>query len=569
MENIKLIKGDSFEILQNIPSGSIDLVIADAPYEIATTGGGGSVNTIKKLDASLKDLKKNQDITEGYDIDAFADIVDRLQGGNINAYFWCNKAQIPDYFRAYVDRLGCKFDILTWHKCLHSSTDIVAREQNGTIKRMQLKDVFRKRQDLEVYDGSQWTKIIDILPKSNVEEYIKIKLRDGNNIKCTKEHRFSIGGKLLEAKDLIVGQVLDSCTIPTNDLQCEGITSTMQWLLGHYVAEGNKLCKRENSIISISTNKQNEFVLQQITKVCKEYGATFSVYDDYGSDNSRRIHIRSSIIVAIVDNYIVGDTSYNKHFTKKLFSNSKEFIRNVLQGYLDGDGHYDVDNNRHRLGFTYKNRDLAKDLCLMCNLVKYKIHLTKGEATYNDKKFSCWKGEIRMHWDEKRSKSQYEIIGISIEKNHGNIFYDLCLDNHNHLFALYDGVLTHNCNALPTYSNKYLSDTEYCLYFHKGKGKTSPQSYDDAKTYWFEPINHKDKKLYGHPTIKPLHMIERLIRNSSKEDDTVLDPFMGSGTTGVACYNLNRKFIGVEIDDNYYNIAKSRLDEAKATQTLF
>jgi site-specific DNA-methyltransferase (adenine-specific) len=241
MEDIKLIKGDSFEILQNIPSGSIDLIVCDPPYFLETTGGGGSVNTIKKLDASLKDLKKNQDITEGYDIDAFADIVDRLQGGNINAYFWCNKAQIPDYFRAYVDRLGCKFDILTWHKV----------------------------------------------------------------------------------------------------------------------------------------------------------------------------------------------------------------------------------------------------------------------------------------------------------------------------------------NALPTYSNKYLSDTEYCLYFHKGKGKTSPQSYDDAKTYWFEPINHKDKKLYGHPTIKPLHMIERLIRNSSKEGDVVLDCFMGSGTTGVACYNLNRKFIGIEIDDNYYNIAKSRLDEAKATQTLF
>ena len=51
-----------------------------------------------------------------------------------------------------------------------------------------------------------------------------------------------------------------------------------------------------------------------------------------------------------------------------------------------------------------------------------------------------------------------------------------------------------------------------------------------------------------------------LIENSSKEGDTVFDPFMGSGTTGVACNNLNRNFIGVEIDENYFNIAKQRIE---------
>lgn len=115
-------------------------------------------------------------------------------------------------------------------------------------------------------------------------------------------------------------------------------------------------------------------------------------------------------------------------------------------------------------------------------------------------------------------------------------------------------------NALPTYSNKYLSDTEYCLYFYKGKGKTFPQSYDDAKTYYFAPINHKDKKLYGHPTIKPLDLVEKGIRNSSREDWIVFDPFMGSGTTGVACVNNNRNFIGVELNEEYFNIAKERIE---------
>lgn len=79
-------------------------------------------------------------------------------------------------------------------------------------------------------------------------------------------------------------------------------------------------------------------------------------------------------------------------------------------------------------------------------------------------------------------------------------------------------------NALPTYSNKYVTDKEYCLYFYKGKGKTFPQSYEDAKTVYMSPLNQADKRKYGHPTIKPLPFIEAMVRNSSREGQTILDP---------------------------------------------
>lgn len=62
-----------------------------------------------------------------------------------------------------------------------------------------------------------------------------------------------------------------------------------------------------------------------------------------------------------------------------------------------------------------------------------------------------------------------------------------------------------------------------------------------------------------HPTQKPLALIEELIKTYSNEDDTVLDNCMGSGTTGVACKNLNRNFIGIEKDENYFDIAKKRI----------
>lgn len=68
--------------------------------------------------------------------------------------------------------------------------------------------------------------------------------------------------------------------------------------------------------------------------------------------------------------------------------------------------------------------------------------------------------------------------------------------------------------------------------------------------------------MWKHPTIKPLNITEKIIRNSSKENNTILDPFMGSGTTGVACINTNRNFIGVELDEKYYKIAEERINSA-------
>ena len=113
-------------------------------------------------------------------------------------------------------------------------------------------------------------------------------------------------------------------------------------------------------------------------------------------------------------------------------------------------------------------------------------------------------------------------------------------------------------NAMPTYNNKYLSDTEYCFYARKS-GYCNPQNYEDASTLYLDKLNVSDKKLYGHPTIKPLPLVERLIRNSSREGDVILDPFMGSGTTGVAALRNGRKFIGIELDPTYYGIACDRV----------
>ena len=73
----------------------------------------------------------------------------------------------------------------------------------------------------------------------------------------------------------------------------------------------------------------------------------------------------------------------------------------------------------------------------------------------------------------------------------------------------------------------------------------------------------KDNDGY-HPTQKPVKLLEDLIQTYSNEGNTVLDFTMGSGSTGVACVNTNRRFIGIELNDGYFNIAKKRIEEAYA-----
>ena len=114
-------------------------------------------------------------------------------------------------------------------------------------------------------------------------------------------------------------------------------------------------------------------------------------------------------------------------------------------------------------------------------------------------------------------------------------------------------------NPTPLTNNVMLPDIEYCLLFRE-KGCPLYGSYGTKSKWFLSPINKKDKDDYDHPTIKPLELVKRHIINSSKENDIIFDPFLGSGTTAVASKELGRQYIGFEINETYYKIAKDRLN---------
>lgn len=105
----------------------------------------------------------------------------------------------------------------------------------------------------------------------------------------------------------------------------------------------------------------------------------------------------------------------------------------------------------------------------------------------------------------------------------------------------------------------YMSQFEYIMFFRKGKGiKINHCGTSDILSY--PNIKTKDENGNNlHDTEKNVDLMEVLVNNSSKEGEIVLDPFMGIGSTGIAAIRNNRKFIGIEIDKKYYDVAVQRI----------
>ncbi len=122
----------------------------------------------------------------------------------------------------------------------------------------------------------------------------------------------------------------------------------------------------------------------------------------------------------------------------------------------------------------------------------------------------------------------------------------------------------HKNNPTPLTNNNYLPDTEYI--FHIWKGRKLGGRYETKRT-WF--VTDVDKNVFDHPTVKPLKVMSPLVENATSPSQVILDPFMGTGTTGVAALHMGRKFIGIERNPKYFDIACRRIEQASSQFDLF
>jgi len=124
-------------------------------------------------------------------------------------------------------------------------------------------------------------------------------------------------------------------------------------------------------------------------------------------------------------------------------------------------------------------------------------------------------------------------------------------------FNTKDMIRLEKSNPMPrNRDRRYITDYECAIWFVKNGAKWTFNR-QDSKYQRPKFVASIESGL--HPTQKNLSLMENLVKIHSNQGDMVIDPFMGSGTTGVACKNLNRKFIGIEQDANYFEIAKNRI----------
>jgi site-specific DNA-methyltransferase (adenine-specific) len=115
-------------------------------------------------------------------------------------------------------------------------------------------------------------------------------------------------------------------------------------------------------------------------------------------------------------------------------------------------------------------------------------------------------------------------------------------------------------NPTPLSNNNYLPDTEYMVHAFESH-------HYESKTRFV--VGQVERSGFDHPTVKPQYVMQKAIKSASHQGDTVLDCFMGTGSTGVAAIQLGRKFIGIEREPKYFDIACQRIEQAVAQGQLF
>ena len=238
------------------------------------------------------------------------------------------------------------------------------------------------------------------------------------------------------------------------------------------------------------------------------------------------------------------------------------------------------------------NIDLRKGNCIgiMSNLEDRSIDLVLTDPPYNIGEFAKERG-AQIHtmrpntfynkgWDNQDTDDWRqlmdgfsELMSEKVKIGGGVIIFASLLkigDIKNivekHGFYYKTTGIWHKSNPMPRNMNlSFVLSTEAWLYFvnqkRTGTFNNNGKAVHDYVETSVTPLN--ERKFGKHPTAKPVKLMNHFVRLLSNEGETVLDPFMGSGTTGVSCCELGRNFIGIEKDDKYFEIAKNRIEEVK------
>jgi DNA modification methylase len=355
--------------------------------------------------------------------------------------------------------------------CLSGNMRVYVRSQKGEMP-ITIKDMARlDPTTLELYNGEKWVKVKKIQNIGENSEGLRILLRSGERITSTHNHTWITERGFVKTSDLIVGDILKTCKLPepTHPIKPGMLPDDdIGWFVGMYLAEGS--FGEYGKVIQIASHAKEIGRYERLSAIAKKFGGTCNLHRiNKTSGNAVTMNIRSPVLRGVLEMYIVGNTAKHKHLSSKCWGRSNNFLHSLLNGYLEGDGHHDIENSRWRLGFT-NNSDLEKDLRTLCARLGIKLTLKSAWSRFNEKYYPMIRGEIRFTESKHHNiKKMGEIVSISPAEK--SIFYNIEVE-HPHIFALSSGVLTHNsklnCTPFPA-MDRFVNSHEYVFLFAKSQ----------------------------------------------------------------------------------------------------
>ena len=498
--------GDNVELMREMPAESIDTIVTSPPYwglrDYGVDGQIGLEPTLEEYHTQLLEVTaecmrvlKPTGVMFWNHGDSYGGNHGRGAGkGNEHNQMVSQKNTASKCLAMQNERLIIKMvddqgwilrNRIIW--CLSSGTRLYVKSQKG-IMPMTIHDMVRlDPSTIQLWNGDKWTQVLGWSETTPPDNPIKIILRSGDRISCTPEHKFPTTKGMVPAKELHVGDILKSVVLPqptSPDRPYCLPDDDIGWLVGMYMAEGS-LCNEGNTI-QISSHVKETKRYEKLQMIADKYGGTCRMYNVGG--NAATINMHGGILIAIIKNYIYGNTAHNKHLRIACWNRNNTFIEAILHGYLEGDGHYDMKNDRWRLGFTC-NYAFESDLRTLCARLCVSVRINRSIAKIGDKEYPAFKGEIRFNRSSHGNTKQDTEI-VDIKRAHIGKYWSIGVADEPHVFALSSGVLTSNSkpNGMPSsvadrFSNKY--EPVYMLV--------------KSKKYWFDldavRVPHKEASL--------------------------------------------------------------------------
>lgn len=409
-----------------------------------------------------------------------------------------------------VDHHGwCCHNDNIWHKCLAENTLLFTKQDDGDYVLSTIKEMFGKKEygfipTMGIDRKIHWVKIKTISP-IGVRDTVIITTKTGRMVEATNDHKFPFKINYFARSDEKFIRLKIKNNLSINDhlfinseLDIDLLPGTSQdysngFVCGFFIAEGNfgkrRLMKKighqskiKYACFSCGKNDEIRGYLKYLDrfKINKYY---------YG--NSITIHSFDKELISMITRFIIGNKCDEKSFTKKAFNQSIEFIRGCVDGFLAGDGCYDEENGRWRIGIK-PNLKLKNELEVMCRILHYDFRfesiskVTCINPKNREKKiFDAMKLVIR----KKDERVKTTNLGFCVDKIKNIISskafcYDLEIEplypddifnalgkrkaRYNHLFFLANGIWSHNSDPQrESVITRFTNDHEYVWFFSK------------------------------------------------------------------------------------------------------